>query len=203
MNLEEIKKWLEEHKDQEDVKAYLGELSAVSPDKVKGFLETGEGKKLLQPILDKHFSKSLETWKVNNLEKIVDEEVRKRNPQKTPEQIEIENLRKEIEAERKARAREALVNKALKVAKEKNLPDGIIDFFIAEDEETTLNNLGKLEETFTNAVQAAVDAKFKENGRDVFKGSIGDSDVDYGKQMAKEFQENNKGLEKAQKQYFG
>lgn len=203
MNLEEIKKWLEEHKDQEDVKAYLGELSAVSPDKVKGFLETGEGKKLLQPILDKHFSKSLETWKANNLEKIVDEEVRKRNPQKTPEQIEIENLRKEIEAERKARAREALVNKALKVAKEKNLPDGIIDFFIAEDEETTLNNLGKFEETFTKAVQAAVDAKFKENGRDVFKGSSGDNDVDYGKQMAKEFQENNKGLEEAQKQYFG
>ncbi|MED4977215.1 DUF4355 domain-containing protein [Weizmannia sp. FSL K6-0777] len=173
MNFEEIKAWIEEHKNEADVSAYLGELSAVTADKVKGFLETEEGSKLIQPRLDQHFTKSLETWKANNLQKLIEEEVQKRNPAKTPEQIELEKLRAEIENERKARTREALVNKALKVAKEKNLPDGIIDFFIADDEENTLANLTKLEEEYTKAVQAAVDATFKENGRTIETGTGG------------------------------
>lgn len=167
MNLEDVKKFLSENKEQEDVKAYLGELSAVSFDKVKGYLETPEGMKLIQPKLDSHFTKGLETWKQNNLDKIIEEEVRKRNPQKTPEQLELEKLRKEIEDERKARNRETLVNKALKVADDKSLPKGIIDFFIADDEENTLTNLTKLEEEYSKAIQAAVDAKFKDYGRDI------------------------------------
>jgi hypothetical protein len=170
MKLEDIKKFLSDNKEQDEVKAYLGELSAVSSDKVKGFLETEEGKKLIQPKLDSHFTKGLETWKQNNLQKIIDDEVTKRNPSKTPEQIELEKLRQEIENERKARNREALVNKALKVAKEKNLPDGIIDFFIADDEESTLTNLSKLEEDYSKAVQTAVEAKFKESGRNIDPG---------------------------------
>lgn len=171
MNIEEIKQFLEQNKENEEVKAFVGELSAVSADKVKGFLETEEGKKLLQPRLDQHFTKGLETWKDNNLEKIVEEEVSKRNPSKTPEQIEVEKLRKEIEAERAARNRETLVNKALKAADEKKLPKDVIDFFIGDNEDSTLENLSKLEESFNAAVQAAVDVKFKESGREIERGN--------------------------------
>ncbi|WP_370225279.1 DUF4355 domain-containing protein [Cytobacillus sp.] len=170
INLEAVKKFLADNKEDEGVKAYLGELSAVSADKVKGFLESEEGKKLMQPRLDSHFTKGLETWKQNNLEKLIEEEVNKRNPSKTPEQLELEKLRKEIEDEKKARNRESLVNKALKVAKEKSLPDGIIDFFIAEDEENTLSNLSKFEEEYNKAVQSAVATKFKESGRIIDHG---------------------------------
>ncbi|UDF17595.1 DUF4355 domain-containing protein [Bacillus pumilus] len=171
MNIEEIKQFLEQNKENEEVKAFVGELSAVSADKVKGFLETEEGKKVLQPRLDQHFTKGLETWKANNLEKIVEEEVSKRNPSKTPEQLEIEKLRKEMESERNARNREKLVNTALKVADKKMLPKDVIDFFIGENEESTIENLGKLEESFNAAVQAAVDAKFKESGREIERGN--------------------------------
>lgn len=171
MTIEEIKQFLEQNKENEEVKAFVGELSAVSADKVKGFLETEEGKKVLQPRLDQHFTKGLETWKANNLEKIVEEEVSKRNPSKTPEQIEVEKLRKEIEAERAARNRETLVNKALKAADEKKLPKDVIDFFIGENEDSTLENLSKLEESFNAAVQAAVDEKFKESGREIERGN--------------------------------
>ncbi|ASK24773.1 hypothetical protein BSSX_2881 [Bacillus subtilis] len=164
MNIEEIKQFLAENKDNEEVKAFVGELSAVSADKVKGFLETEEGKKLIQPRLDSYFTKGLDTWKSNNLESLIEEELQKRNPSKTPEQIELEKLRSEIERERAARNREALVNKALNVADEKQLPKGVIDYFIGEDEETTLANLNKFEETFNAAVQNAVDIKFKESG---------------------------------------
>lgn len=57
MNIEEIKQFLEQNKENEEVKAFVGELSAVSVDKVKGFLETEEGNKFLQPRLDQHFTK--------------------------------------------------------------------------------------------------------------------------------------------------
>lgn len=173
VTLDAVKKFLSDNKDQDAVKAYLGELSAVSADKVKGFLDTEEGKKIVQPKLDAHFTKSLETWKTNNLETLINDEVNKRNPGKSPEQIKIEELTKKIEDAEKARNREALVNKALKVAKEKNLPDGVIDFFIGENEEGTIANLAKLEEEYTKAVQAAVDIKFKENGRIVTTGGGG------------------------------
>ncbi|MBW3114194.1 DUF4355 domain-containing protein [Bacillus sp. MCCB 382] len=167
MKLEDIKQYFNDNKDNDEVKAYLGELSAVSTDKVKGFLNTDEGKRLIQPDLDRYHNKSLESWKANNLDSLVEAELQKRNPSKSPEQLELEKLRKEIEDERKARNREVLVNKALKVAKEKNLPDGIIDYFIAENEEGTIENLSKLEEVFSQSVQSAVDSKFKENGRDI------------------------------------
>ncbi|MGZ9699101.1 DUF4355 domain-containing protein [Bacillus safensis] len=183
MNIEEIKQFLEQNKENEEVKAFVGELSAVSVDKVKGFLETEEGKKFLQPRLDQHFTKGLATWKENNLKKIVEEEVSKRNPSKTPEQIEVEKLRKEIEAERAARNRETLVNKALKAADEKKLPKDVIDFFIGENEDSTLENLSKLEESFNAAVQAAVDVKFKESGREIERGNgaVHSSGVDIAK----------------------
>lgn len=173
MNLEEIEKYLEENKDNPEVKAYLEELSRPTEESVKGFLNSYQGQKVLQPYLDRHFTKSLETWKQNNLEKLIDEEVKKRYPEKTPEQIEIEKLRKQIEEAEKARQREALVNKALKLADEKALPKGIIDFFIADDEENTLKNLERLEQEYSAAVQKAVEAKFKEHGRQIDQGNNG------------------------------
>lgn len=173
MNLEEIKAYLESNKDQDDVKAFLGELSAVSPEKVKGYLQTEEGRRLIQPELDRYHAKSLESWKQNNLESIVQEELRKRNPEKSPAELEVEKLRKEIEDERKARTRASLKNKALEVASEKGLPKEVLDFFVADDEETTMENLSTFEEAVQSAIQAGVDARFKQSGREVTKGKTG------------------------------
>lgn len=97
MNLAEIKAWLEANKSDSEVSAYLGELSTPTVEGVEGFLDTPEGKKVLQPRLDSNFTKGLNSWKEKNLDKLVDEEVKKRNPDKTPEQLEIEKLRKQIE----------------------------------------------------------------------------------------------------------
>ena len=118
---------------------------------------------------DKHHNKALETWKSNNLEMLIEAEVKKRNPDKTPEQIELEKLRKEIEDERNARNREKLMNEAIKQATEKGLPVDVLDFFIGVDEDTTMKNLSKLEEAFNKAVLSQVDNKFKDNGRSIEK----------------------------------
>ncbi|MCR1994418.1 DUF4355 domain-containing protein [Bacillus subtilis] len=169
--LEEVKKFLEENKENEEVKAFVGELSAVSADKVEGFLETDEGKRLIQPRLDSHFTKSLDTWKANNLDALVDAKVKELYPEETEEQKRIRKLEKELEDQKTAAQREKLLNKAVSYASEKQLPADVVEFFIGEDEESTMKNLGAFEEKYNAALQKAIESKFQENGRDVQSGS--------------------------------
>ncbi|KAF6538659.1 DUF4355 domain-containing protein [Bacillus sp. EKM208B] len=169
--LEDVKKFLEENKENEDVKAYLNELSAVSADKVNGFLDTEEGKRLIQPRLDSHFTKGLDTWKANNLDALVDAKVKELYPEETEEQKRIRKLEKELEDQKTAAQREKLLNKAVSYASEKQLPADVVEFFIGEDEESTMKNLGAFEEKYNAALQKAIESKFQENGRDVQSGS--------------------------------
>lgn len=185
INLTAVKKFLTDNKDNAEVQAYLGELSAVSADKVKRFLDTEDGKRLLQPRLDSYFTKGLETWKANNLEAMVAEEVAKRNPAQTEEQKRIAALEKALEDQKKEAQREKLMNLAMKQATEKKLPVDIVSFFLGEDEEKTTANLAKLEEAYREAVQAAVDSKFKENGRQINQGGgVGSSNIKSIQEMA-------------------
>ncbi|ASZ05123.1 MULTISPECIES: DUF4355 domain-containing protein [Bacillus] len=169
--LEDVKKFLEENKENEDVKAYLNELSAVSADKVNGFLDTEEGKRLIQPRLDSHFTKGLDTWKANNLDALIDAKVKELYPEETEEQKRIRKLEKELEDQKTAAQREKLLNKAVSYASEKQLPADVVEFFIGEDEESTMKNLGAFEEKYNAALQKAIESKFQENGRDVQSGS--------------------------------
>ncbi|WP_366561805.1 DUF4355 domain-containing protein [Bacillus velezensis] len=169
--LEDVKKFLEENKENEDVKSFMNELSALSADKVNGFLDTEEGKRLIQPRLDSHFTKGLDTWKANNLDALVDAKVKELYPEETEEQKRIRKLEKELEDQKTAAQREKLLNKAVSYASEKQLPAGVVEFFIGEDEESTMKNLGAFEEKYNAALQKAIESKFQENGRDVQSGS--------------------------------
>ncbi|KAF1678603.1 DUF4355 domain-containing protein [Bacillus sp. SKDU12] len=169
--LEDVKKFLEENKENEEVQSYLNELSAVSADKVNGFLDTEEGKRLIQPRLDSHFTKGLDTWKANNLGALIDAKVKELYPEETEEQKRIRKLEKELKDQKTAAQREKLLNKAVSYASEKQLPADVVEFFIGEDEESTMKNLGAFEEKYNAALQKAIESKFQENGRDVQSGS--------------------------------
>jgi hypothetical protein len=119
---------------------------------------------------DKHYNTALETWKTNNLSKIIDEEVSKRNPTETPEQKMIADLQKKFEESENGRKREALMNVALGVATDKGLPKGILDKLLGDDETATLANIEAFATEYNTTVQAAVDAKFKTGGREPGKG---------------------------------
>ncbi|MCJ0932931.1 DUF4355 domain-containing protein [Virgibacillus halodenitrificans] len=170
MTLEEIKAWLEENKEEKEVEAYLGELRQPTREDVEGFLDSDEGKKLLQPRLDQNFTKGLNTWKEKNLQKLIDDAVKEANPDETPEQKRIRELEEKIQQTEKESQREKLMNKAVKQASEKGLPTDIVSFFIGEDEESTMNNLGTFEEKYNAAITKAVDEKFKAGGRKVDDG---------------------------------
>ncbi|MGG3210951.1 DUF4355 domain-containing protein [Geobacillus stearothermophilus] len=165
MNLEDVKKFFEENKDNEEVKAYLQGLRSVSVEEVQKMLvENEELKRWLDSEKDRHFSKGLETWKRNNLQKLIDEEIKKRFPEADPKDVKLKELEAKIAQMEQEKLREALKNKALTLASEKKLPIQLIDYFIGQDEESTLQNLSTFEEVWTSHLQTLVDEKLKSTG---------------------------------------
>lgn len=189
MNIEEVKSFFEEHKDDKEVKDYLNGLKTVSVDDVKGFLDTEEGKRYIQPELDRYHSKGLESWKEKNLENLIEQEVQKRNPEQSEEQKRISALEKELEKRDAEAKREKLRSNALGKAQELNLPTSLVDRFLGDSDEDTEQNLKALKETFDNYVKEGVESKFKSSGRDVKESQNQDldsSNVKSIEEMAKE-----------------
>ncbi|HDD6854676.1 TPA: DUF4355 domain-containing protein [Staphylococcus aureus] len=189
MNIEEVKSFFEEHKDDKEVKDYLNGLKTVSVDDVKGFLDTEEGKRFIQPELDRYHSKGLESWKEKNLEDLIEQEVRKRNPEQSEEQKRISALEQELEKRDAEAKREKLRSNALGKAQELNLPTSLVDRFLGDSDEDTEQNLKDLKETFDKYVQKGVESKFKSSGRDVKESRNQDldpSNVKSIEEMAKE-----------------
>ncbi|HDH6545790.1 TPA: DUF4355 domain-containing protein [Staphylococcus aureus] len=189
MNIEEVKSFFKEHKDDKEVKDYLNGLKTVSVDDVKGFLDTEEGKRFIQPELDRYHSKGLESWKEKNLENLIEQEVQKRNPEQSEEQKRISALEKELEKRDAEAKREKLRSNALGKAQELNLPTSLVDRFLGDSDEDTEQNLKVLKETFDKYVQEGVESKFKSSGRDVKESQNQDldpSNVKSIEEMAKE-----------------
>lgn len=164
MTIEEVKKYMEENKDNEELKAYLQGL--VSVEGVQEYLtENEDGRKWLDSEKDKHLAKGLSTWQENNLQKEIEKEIQKRFPDETAEQKQLRELNAKIEKMESEKQREVLKNKALTIAAEKKLPiNKVIDLVLGEDEESTVSNIGKFEEIFGSSVQAAVEERLKGSG---------------------------------------
>lgn len=165
MSLEQIKQLVEASKDDQEVQSYLAGLSKITPEGVKGYLDTEEGKKILQPRLDAYFTKGLDTWKEKSLPSVVEEEIKKKFPGETDEQKRLRNLEEELSKERQARLKSELQNKATTLATQKGLPVELVAYFVGQDEDSTVNNLTALENIWQQNIQKAVEEKFKENGR--------------------------------------
>ncbi|MFL0194826.1 DUF4355 domain-containing protein [Clostridium sp. WILCCON 0269] len=165
MDLNEVKQFIETNKEQAEVKEYLQGLNKISVEGIEKFVAEDESaKKWLDSTKDKHFNKALETWKSNNLENLIDDEVKKRFPAKDEKEIQVEKLRNEIEKMKQEKLHETLISKAVKLASEKNLPVDLVDFFIADNEENTAKNISVFEENFNSSVQKAVETRLKGEG---------------------------------------
>ena len=192
MDLQEVKTYLETNSQDAAVVEYLSELKKPTAEVVNSYLDSQEGVKLLQPRLDSHFSKGLQTWKDNNLTKLIDEEVAKRNPGETPEQKEIRELKAQLEQDKAERLKEKLTNVAMKKADELGLPLDLVQHFIGADEDSTNSNLENFNSAFQTALQTQVDSKFKQNGRDVKNYGDNKQEISSIADLANEFNIRNK-----------
>lgn len=163
MKWEDVQQFMQENKESEDVKAYL--QGFLSVEGVQQFLqENKEAKGWLDSTVDKRTTKSLETWKTNHLEQLIDSEVKNRFPEKDAKDIELEKLKVEVEKMQREKQREVLTNQAMKVASDKKLPVKLVDYFIGDDEEGTNSNLEVLESVFQSSVQEIVEQRLKGDG---------------------------------------
>lgn len=192
MDLQEVKTYLETNSQDAAVVEYLSELKKPTAEVVNSYLDSQEGVKLLQPRLDSHFSKGLQTWKDNNLSKLIDEEVAKRNPGETPEQKEIRELKAQLEQDKAERLKEKLTNVAMKKADELGLPLDLVQHFIGADEDSTNSNLENFNSAFQTAIKTQVDSKFKQNGRDVKNYGDNKQEISSIADLANEFNIRNK-----------
>lgn len=159
MTIQELIAELQKHKDSAEYKEFINTL--INSDSVTEYLATDDGKKLMQPKLDSYFSKGLETWKTNNLDKLVAEKVKELYPEADPKDTELAAVKAELEKMKRESVRKDLTNKALTAATEKGLPVDLIDYFVGEDEKSTNDNLSKFEKAFNSALGSAVEKKLK------------------------------------------
>lgn len=165
MNLAELKAFLESPEGKtSEITAYLQGLNPITVARVQSFMETPEGKSWMDSVKDKHLQKGLETWKTNNLEALLETEIKKRFPEKDPKDLEMERLKHEIEQMKSAKDKEALTNKAIKLAGDKGLPLDLVGFFVGADENSTATNLKTFEDTYNSSVQHALEARLKTDG---------------------------------------
>lgn len=165
--LEELKDFVEIKEGQEEALAEYLSKKLLTPESVKAYLDSHDGKKLIQPILDRYHAKGLETWKSNNLETLIEEEVARRHPAETEDQKRIRKLEQKLAESEKAWIQERLAKEAQSIATQKGLPVELVDHFVGTDEETTLVNLEKLERVWNESVQNTVKTRFRDAGRDV------------------------------------
>jgi len=160
MTFAEIIAAMKQFETTDDYKKFVDGL--FTPERVKAFLDTEAGQKAMQPYIDKQSAKGLETWKTNNLQGLIDAEIKKRFPDADPKDVKLGEMEAKIAALEKEAARKELLIKAQAVATEKKLPVSLVNYFIGEDEKQTTENIGVLEKAFTEAISASVDARLKQ-----------------------------------------
>ena len=95
MTLEEVKQFIQDNKDVPEVKAYV--LGFVTPDRVKDFLDSGRWEEgSCNHDLTSTSQKGLETWKNNNLEKLVADKVQEKYPAETEQEKRIKALEQKL-----------------------------------------------------------------------------------------------------------
>lgn len=172
MEFNEIKEFIEANKEtNNDLKAYLQGFNTLSVEGVQKFVsENKDARAWMDSEKDKHSSKSLETWKINNLEKLIDDEVQKRNPTADPKDVKIKELEAKFEQMQKDAFKKELTNSAIKTATIKNLPTELVDFMLGADLDSTNKNIELFETAINDYVQKQVEARIQNNSYTPPKG---------------------------------
>jgi len=172
MEFNDIKTFIDTNKDSnEELKTYLQGFNKVTVEGVQKFLtEDKDAKSWLDSTKDQHANKHLETWKTNQLQKLINEEVMKRNPSKTPLEIEVETLKADIAKKEAEYAKKELHGSVTKTLAEKQLDARFADYLLGSDLETTNSNIANFESVFNEFVQKQVEARIGDRSHTPPKG---------------------------------
>lgn len=161
MQTEEFKKFILDNKDNEDLRAIVGEVfNPTLDDALKRF----EGSKDYKSFVDRVQTKGIEAYMKNHGEELeqkaetLAEEKLKSMQEKDPKDLELEKLRKEFESERRERLTEKNKNTTLSLLQENKLPAGFADFIVTADDEKTKERF----DSFSNLMSTVIEETQKQ-----------------------------------------
>lgn len=166
MNKAELLALINEVDDNADIDEIILSNGFAKPiTDVEGLNKLLESDKSLQGLFDKKVTTGIENFKKNGMQKLIEAEVLKRTGKnETPEQKEIRELKERLDKADKEKAKAEMISKYKDVLAEKKIPSNMIDFLLAQDDETTGANI----ELFENSMK-----QYIENG---IKAKLGDSE---------------------------
>ena len=204
MNWDEVLKAIEEGKDSEEVKKFLAAMldkygkKELTGDEVNAFLDTEDGKKLIQPRIDTVVTKALQTrdksWEEKNkdaiekeVKKRVADEVLKMNPQEEPWQKEMRELKEKMDQKDKDYARSELKRQITEEAAKMGIDPFFLEDYIPETIEAGKLHLKRISDHNKKVKEAVVNelvasGQYKPNG----EKRKDDNKIDLGKLSVEE-----------------
>ena len=145
-------------KEQEEIKGLIKPFDVneiTLEDFKKAIADNKEIRGYYASEKDRAVSKGIETFKSNNLQKLIDEELKKKsNEGLSEEAIQLKELQAKFEALEKEKTISELKGKYTKLLVEKGLNAELIDFVFNEDEEIFNSNVDKINSIIENSINA-------------------------------------------------
>lgn len=157
-SLEDEADVLETLKDQEEIKGLIKPFDVneiTLEDFKKAIADNKEIRGYYTSEKDRAVTKGIETFKSNNLQKLIDEELKKKsNEGLSEEAIQLKELQAKFEALEKEKTISELKGKYTKLLSEKGLSTELVDFVFNEDEEIFNSNVDKINSIIENSINA-------------------------------------------------
>lgn len=159
--LEEIQVYLNENKDQEEIKNYLTGLRTPTVDDFKAAAENNEDvKKFLQSHADQRVTGAIKTYEEKTLpQKLADAEeaLRKQlNPQETEDQKRFRELEEKFKNSEARATTAALKTLTLSNLAAEGLSSELADYAMGTDEENTKQRVATLKKIITGEVEKKI-----------------------------------------------
>ena len=155
-SLEDEADVLDTLKEQEEIKGLIKPFDVEKitlEDFKKVITENKEIKGYYTSEKDRAVSKGIETFKSNNLQKLIDEELKKKsNEGLSEEAIQLKELQAKFEALEKKKTISELKGKYTKFLAEKGLNAELVDFVFNEDEEIFNSNVERINNILQNSI---------------------------------------------------
>ena len=161
MNKTELLALINEVDDNADIDEIILSNGFAKPiTDVEGLNKLLESDKSLQGLFDKKVTTGIENFKKNGMQKLIEAEVLKRTGKnETPEQKEIRELKERLDKADKEKAKAEMISKYKDVLTEKKIPSNMIDFLLAQDDETTEANIELFENSMKQYIETGIKAK--------------------------------------------
>lgn len=147
------------------------DVTSIGLEDFKNVLESNkEIKAYVQSSIDSGVGKGVASFKEKTLPRLIQEGIEKaKNKDKTPEQIELEEIKQKLANMEAEKQKAEMSSKYTKVLSDKGLSTELLQFVLGADDDTTNANIETIEKLINSSVTNGIKSKITENPPIPFK----------------------------------